>query len=70
MSDEATHSPRNAGLRRCSSQFSNSARTPGWVSFDRYPRTLADVNGDAMADIVGFGDTGTHLALASAFHVV
>ena len=42
----------------------------GWVSFDRYPRTLADVNGDAMADIVGFGDAGTHLALASAFHVV
>ena len=34
------------------------------------PRKLADVNGDAMADIVGFGDAGAYLALASAFHVV
>jgi len=27
----------------------------GWVSQDKYPRFLADVNGDGRADIVGFG---------------
>jgi hypothetical protein len=28
----------------------------GWTSFDKYPRQVADVNGDGRADIVGFGD--------------
>ena len=51
-------------------QFGSASEGGGWSSFDRYPRTLADVNGDAMADIVGFGDAGAYLALASAFHVV
>src|SRR5262249_32516302 len=27
----------------------------GWSSNDTYPRALADVDGDGMADIVGFG---------------
>ena len=31
--------------------------TGGWSSFT-YPRQLADVNGDGMADIVGFGNAG------------
>ena len=30
----------------------------GWSSDDTYPREVADVNGDGMADIVGFGDAG------------
>jgi hypothetical protein len=30
----------------------------GWDSQDRYPRTLADVNGDGRADIAGFGNAG------------
>jgi hypothetical protein len=30
----------------------------GWASQDRYPRTLADVNGDGRADIAGFGNAG------------
>ena len=30
----------------------------GWTSNDLYPRQLADVNGDGMADIVGFGSGG------------
>ena len=30
----------------------------GWSSDDTYPRELADVNGDGMADIVGFGTLG------------
>src|SRR5205085_102058 len=30
----------------------------GWANNDQYPRVLADVNGDHMADIVGFGNGG------------
>jgi streptogramin lyase len=37
----------------------------GWTSDDLYPRTLADVNADGMADIVGFGADGVYVALAT-----
>jgi hypothetical protein len=37
----------------------------GWTSENQYPRLLADVNGDGMADIVGFGAGGVNLALAT-----
>jgi RTX calcium-binding nonapeptide repeat (4 copies)/FG-GAP-like repeat/Lipase (class 3) len=37
----------------------------GWSSDDTYPRQLADVNGDHMADIVGFGNGGVWVALAT-----
>lgn len=33
----------------------------GW-RVDRHPRTTADVNGDGIGDVVGFGSTGTHVA--------
>ena len=36
----------------------------GW-RVDRHPRLLADVNGDARADIIGFADTGVQVALAA-----
>ena len=36
----------------------------GW-RIDRHPRLLADVNGDGRADIVGFGNAGTYLALSN-----
>ena len=39
--------------------------TGGWRT-DRHPRFLADVNGDGKADIVGFGDNGVYVALASS----
>jgi VCBS repeat protein len=39
--------------------------TGGWSSNDTYPRTLADVNGDGMADIVGFGQAGVYVSLAT-----
>ncbi|MFD2648790.1 FG-GAP-like repeat-containing protein [Devosia albogilva] len=39
--------------------------TDGWVSNDRFPRHLADVNGDGSADIVGFGDSGVFVAVAN-----
>ncbi|GAB4175063.1 MAG: hypothetical protein Fur006_05320 [Coleofasciculaceae cyanobacterium] len=38
----------------------------GWSSFDKYPRQLADVNGDKRADIVGFGEAATYVALAKS----
>jgi microcystin-dependent protein len=37
----------------------------GWTSQDLYPRTLADVNADHMADIVGFGQAGVFVSLAT-----
>jgi ELWxxDGT repeat protein len=37
----------------------------GWTSNDQFPRELADVNGDGMADIVGFGNGGVYVALAT-----
>src|SRR5262249_16338908 len=36
----------------------------GWGSDNTYPRALADVDGDGMADIVGFGADGVHVSLA------
>ncbi|WP_245238793.1 FG-GAP repeat domain-containing protein [Methylobacterium platani] len=44
--------------------FGTTAGAGGWSSQDRYHRTLADVNGDGRADIVGFGGAGTYVALA------
>jgi FG-GAP-like repeat len=37
----------------------------GWTSDDLYPRTLADVNADGMADIVGFGQSDVRVSLAT-----
>src|SRR5262249_56980059 len=45
--------------------FGASAAAGGWTSQDLYPRTLADVNGDGMADIVGFGADGASVSLAT-----
>jgi len=36
----------------------------GWTSQNTYPRTLADVNGDGKADLVGFGSTGTYVSFS------
>src|SRR3954454_15215239 len=47
-------------------QLADFARSAGgWMNNTLYPRELADVNGDGMADIVGFGDDGDHVALAT-----
>jgi chitinase len=37
----------------------------GWISDDLYKRELADVNGDGRADIVGFGQAGVYVSLAT-----
>ncbi|MGK7941916.1 MAG: FG-GAP-like repeat-containing protein [Crocosphaera sp.] len=36
----------------------------GWTGNDKYPRYLADVNGDGHADLVGFAHHGVYVALA------
>ncbi len=41
------------------------ATAGGWLSDDVFPRKLADVNGDGMADIVGFGSGGVQISLAT-----
>jgi hypothetical protein len=35
----------------------------GWTSDKLFPRTTADVNGDGLDDIIGFGYAGTYVAL-------
>src|SRR5207245_365782 len=37
----------------------------GWSSDDTYPRTLADVDGNGKADIVGFSSAGVYVSLAT-----
>jgi hypothetical protein len=37
----------------------------GWTSQDKYPRMLGDVNHDHIADVVGFGNAGTFVALSN-----
>jgi len=38
----------------------------GWTSFDKYPRQVADVNGDGRADIIGFGGSAVVVALGQS----
>lgn len=44
---------------------SNFNAANGWSSEDAFTRTLADVNGDGFADIVGFGSAGTLVSLGN-----
>jgi|GEM_PF-3683738 len=37
----------------------------GWISNDKYPRCVADVNGDGKADIIGFGENGVIVSLSN-----
>src|ERR1700754_4134295 len=45
--------------------FGFLAHAGGWASQDQYPRLLADVNGDGMADIVGFSADMAIVSLAT-----
>ncbi|MEL6927224.1 MAG: hypothetical protein AAFO95_01160 [Cyanobacteria bacterium J06600_6] len=36
----------------------------GFDSFDRFPRQVADINGDGLADIIGFGESRVFTALS------
>jgi len=41
----------------------------GWTSQDLYPRFLADVNGDHIADIVGFGFDAVYVSISDAYRI-
>jgi chitinase len=41
----------------------NYTMNQGWSSFDRFPRQIADVNGDGSADIIGFAYFDVYVAL-------
>ena len=49
-----------------SGEFGRSTPAGGWTSNEVYYRELADVNNDGRADIVGFGNDGTYVALGQA----
>ncbi|WP_052161838.1 FG-GAP-like repeat-containing protein [Hoeflea sp. BAL378] len=38
----------------------------GWSSFEQFPRTVADVNGDGRDDLIGFGGAGVYTAMGQA----
>lgn len=46
--------------------FGTGVSAGGWTTNDKYPRTVADVNGDGRADIVGFGDAAVYVSLGKA----
>ncbi|WP_298199282.1 FG-GAP-like repeat-containing protein [Novosphingobium sp.] len=46
--------------------LANFGQASGWSSDNLYHRELADVNGDGRADVIGFGQAGTLVALARA----
>lgn len=55
---------RGDGTFRAGGQATNSFdRNSGWTSQNDLPRHLADMNGDGIVDLVGFGIAGTYLAL-------
>ena len=59
-----THSGVTAPIFVAGSSFWGT-QTGGWSSQDAFPRELADVNGDGMADIVGFAQGGAYVSLAT-----
>ncbi len=44
---------------------STFTRNSGWTDNNKYPRMMADMNGDGRDDIVGFGKEGVMVALAN-----
>ncbi|MEC8180340.1 MAG: hypothetical protein VX072_11775, partial [Pseudomonadota bacterium] len=45
--------------------FGSSDSAGGWSSNDRFPRIVADVDGDGHADLIGFGADGTFVSLSN-----
>jgi hypothetical protein len=46
--------------------LANFGANQGWTSNNSFHRTVADVNGDGRADVIGFGIAGTLVALGQA----
>ncbi len=55
----------SASATLATAAFGAGAGAGNWGSFDPYPRRPADVNGDGRDDLVGFGEAGTYVALAT-----
>jgi Ca2+-binding RTX toxin-like protein len=49
--------------------FGFSESGGGWRDDNTYPRIIADMNGDGLGDVVGFGSAGVYLAYAESFTV-
>jgi hypothetical protein len=43
----------------------NFGKNQGWATNDSFPRLIADVNGDEVSDIVGFGIAGTWISFGN-----
>lgn len=54
-----------ADARLVSRSFGVDSSAGGWIDSNRFPRVMADVNGDGLADIIGFGDDGVLVSLAT-----
>lgn len=52
------------GFTKTAFYLNNFGAVQGWIDNNRFPRILADVNGDGMDDIIGFGARGVFVALA------
>src|SRR4029078_1566213 len=63
FSDQVVSWPMRSNLVLAA--FGSGGSAGGWSSDDVFPRAIADVNGDGMADIVGFGIWGVNDALAT-----
>jgi hypothetical protein len=61
----ATSTGKFGSMFLASKSFGTSAAAGGWSDAGTYPRMLADVNGDGMADLIGFGSAGVYTALAT-----
>ncbi|RYG99987.1 MAG: hypothetical protein EON58_01920 [Alphaproteobacteria bacterium] len=62
----ATGNGNFGAIALVSASFGTSATAGGWASQDRFPRMLADMNGDGRDDIVGFGNAGTYVSYSDA----
>jgi len=51
-----------AGAYRGIDAFGEAAG--GWTNFETFPRFVEDVNGDGLADVVGFGGSSVYISLA------
>lgn len=46
-------------------ELSTAAFPLNWNDLDKFPITMADMNGDGMADIIGFGTTGVIVGISN-----
>ncbi|MFI7493682.1 FG-GAP repeat domain-containing protein [Kocuria sp. M4R2S49] len=57
--------PRNINFSPTALEVADFGVAQGW-RVDRHPRALADLTGDGVADVVGFGNAGTWISDGSA----